>query len=98
MPSATRVMPTTRPIAASMRVGERLAGDDRDDTDHEDDDPVAGRVEGRVPESGPDRPLRGRDVGDRGDVVPVDAVAEPEGEGRHDQGEAESGVRSFHAP
>ena len=69
---------------------EPLPEDDRSDTDHEHHQRVPERVERPEGERLRTVILRAGDVGDRGDVVPVDPVAEAEQEGRDEQAEPES--------
>jgi hypothetical protein len=76
-------------MIASTPVGELGPQDDRRDPDDEHDERVAERIDRAVLESPAPLLLRAGDVCDRRDVVPIDAVAEPEQEGRHDDADAE---------
>jgi hypothetical protein len=69
-------------------VGKLGSKDDRQDPDREHDEGMAERVDRAVLERQSAVLLRAGDVRDRGDVVPVDAVPEPEQERRHDDADA----------
>jgi hypothetical protein len=95
---------TTSPCPAAYNVPSRsdcrrsscelvmsvLAGQDGERSEDQDHQGVAQRVERAEQQRLPPVVLRARDVRDRGDVVPVDAVLEPEPQGRHQRSDPEA--------
>ena len=78
--------------------GRRQARRRHDDagTDCERDRRVPECVHGREKHRAPTRVLRRRDVPEGGDVIPVEAVTEPEDEGGRDQRDVDAGARRHH--